>query len=84
MQKFIPAQGTSGFQADAFLAHSKPLAVRIPEAIRLTGIGRTKLYALMASGEVATVKIGRSTLIPLASLEALLHDHLRHPSASDQ
>jgi excisionase family DNA binding protein len=57
----------------AIITHqSEPIAVRIPEAIRLVGIGRSKLYELIASGEVEVVKIGRSTLIPTASLHALI------------
>ena len=48
------------------------LSVRVKEACRLTGIGRSKLYELIASGDVQTVKIGAMTLIPIASLKALL------------
>lgn len=50
----------------------EPLTVRIPDAIRLTGIRRSKLYELIASGDIETVKIGQCTLIPLASLRALI------------
>jgi len=50
----------------------EPLAVRIPEAMRLTGIGRSKLYELMASGAVETAKIGSCTLITFASLRQLI------------
>lgn len=50
----------------------EPITVRIPEAIRLTGIGRSKLYELIASGDVEVVKIGNCTLIPMASLHALI------------
>ena len=50
----------------------EPIAVRIAEAIRLTGIGRSKLYELIASGEIETVKIGRCTLIPTTSLHGLI------------
>ncbi len=51
---------------------SEPIAVRVSEAIRLIGIGRSKLYELIASGDVEVVKIGRCTLIPTASLHALI------------
>lgn len=51
---------------------SEPITVRIPEAIRLTGIGRSKLYELIASGDVEVIKIGSCTLIPMASLHALI------------
>ncbi len=54
-----------------------PIAVRISEASRLTGLGKTKLYALMASGDLAKVKIGGATLIPMKSLEALLEQGSR-------
>jgi excisionase family DNA binding protein len=47
-----------------------PLTVRIPAAVRMTGIGRSKLYELIASGDIEIVKIGASTLIPVASLQA--------------
>ena len=50
----------------------EPITVRIAEAIRLTGIGRSKLYELIASGDIETVKIGRCTLITMSSLRALV------------
>jgi excisionase family DNA binding protein len=50
----------------------EPIAVRILEAVRLTGIGRSKLYELIASGDIETVKIGSCTLIPMESLHGLI------------
>lgn len=50
----------------------EPIAVRISEAVRLTGIGRSKLYELIASGDIETVKVGSCTLIPMASLHGLI------------
>lgn len=50
----------------------EPIAVRILEAVRLTGIGRSKLYELIASGDIETVKIGSCTLILVASLHGLI------------
>jgi len=38
----------------------------------MTGIGRSKLYELIASGDIEIVKIGSATLIPVASLQALI------------
>ena len=52
--------------------HAEPLAVRIPDAVRMTGIGRSKLYELIASGDLETIKIGRCTLVTVAALKALL------------
>jgi excisionase family DNA binding protein len=49
-----------------------PLTVRIPEACRLTGIGRSKLYELISAGEIEIMKVGTITLIPVASLKTFL------------
>jgi excisionase family DNA binding protein len=51
---------------------SRPLAVRIREACRLTGIGRSKLYELIAAGEIEVVKVGAITLVPVSSLTSFL------------
>jgi len=47
---------------------SRPLTVRIREACRLTGIGRSKLYELIAAGEIDVIKVGTITLVPVSSL----------------
>ena len=49
----------------------EPLTVRIATAVQLTGISRSRLYELIQSGDLETVKVGRSTLIPFKSLKAL-------------
>lgn len=49
-----------------------PITVRVREASRLTGIGRSKLYELIAAGEIQIVKVGRITLVPMASLTKFL------------
>jgi excisionase family DNA binding protein len=49
-----------------------PITVRIREACRLTGIGRSKLYELIGAGELEVVKVGSLTLIPVANLERLV------------
>lgn len=51
---------------------SRPLTVRIREACRLTGIGRSKLYELIAGGEIEVVKVGAITLVPVSSLTSFL------------
>ena len=49
----------------------EPLTVRIPVAVKLTGISRSRLYELIQTGDLETIKVGRSTLIPYKSLKAL-------------
>ena len=48
------------------------LTVRIADAIKMLGIGRSKLYKLIGEGEVETIKLGSATLILLESIHALV------------
>lgn len=50
----------------------EPITVRIKEACRITGIGRSKLYELIAEGEIEIVKVGAMTLVPVDSLRFLI------------
>lgn len=50
----------------------EPLGVRVPDACRMIGIGRSKLYELIAEGVIRPVKIGSVTVIPVAQLRALI------------
>lgn len=52
--------------------HAQPLTVRIPEACRITGIGRSKLYELIKAGEIGIIKVGTITLVPVESLRRYL------------
>lgn len=53
----------------------EPISVRIPEAVRLTGLSRSRVYEFMRSGEIEFVKIGGSTLIPYDSLLSFIERH---------
>jgi hypothetical protein len=59
----------------------EPLTVRIPVAVQLTGIGRSKIYELIAAGKLDTVKVGASTFITVASLKRLVQTQKRRVSA---
>jgi excisionase family DNA binding protein len=48
---------------------STPLLVRVEEAARILSLGRSKIYELMGSGELPSVKCGKARRIPLAALE---------------
>lgn len=51
---------------------AEPICVKVNEAARMIGVGRTKLYALIAAGDVEAVKLGKSTRIVTASLHRLI------------
>ena len=61
-------QATAGLHA----LPTDPVSVRVSMAVKLTGIGRSTLYELIKSGEIETIKIGRSTLIPFRCLKRLV------------
>lgn len=56
--------------AEPYFANCEPICVRLNTALALLGIRKTKLYALIAAGEIEAIKIGRSTLIMRESLNA--------------
>ena len=58
-------------QAPADAAHLR--LVTIPVAAQLLGVSRSKLYELLAQGELPTVRIGRSRRIAIADLDAFAH-----------
>lgn len=49
-----------------------PWAYSIDDACRITSLGRTRLYQLIAEGRLTVRKIGRRTLVPASALSALL------------
>lgn len=50
------------------------ISVRIPEACRLIGISRSKLYELIEAGEIQTAKVGASRLILVSSLRTFVEN----------
>lgn len=52
--------------------YPQPLAYSVAEACKVSSIGKTRLYALIAEGRLEARKIGKRTLIPAASLRALI------------
>lgn len=49
----------------------KPISVTVDNAIRISGIGRTKLYELINQGVIKTTTVGRRRLVIYSSLEEL-------------
>ncbi|MFE2046513.1 helix-turn-helix domain-containing protein [Streptomyces sp. NPDC059477] len=67
------------------LEHTAPtpdttlVALTVEEAARRLGVGRTTMYALIASGEISSVLIGRLRRVPAEALVTYLAD--RAPAA---
>lgn len=50
----------------------EPFALTVPEAVRFSGIARTRIYALAGEGRLTLRKAGRRTLVLTSELKALL------------
>lgn len=44
------------------------------EAAETLGIGRTRVYEMLGSGELPSIRIGRSIRVPVAALERWVED----------
>ena len=49
-----------------------PIAYSVADACRVSSLGRTRLYQLIGEGRLEVRKVGKRTLIPAASLRALI------------
>ena len=47
----------------------EPQWLRVKDLMTLTGLGRTKCYELIASGELEAIKAGRAVLVSKVSYE---------------
>lgn len=54
------------------LGQFDPISVRIPDAVRMTGLSRSKIYLLIAAGDLEAAKVGRSTVVSVESLKAVI------------
>lgn len=50
----------------------EPLAFRPETAAETIGVGRTTMYELLRTGEIESIKIGRSRVIPADALRDYL------------
>ena len=50
----------------------EPMTVTVGDARRMIGLGKTKTYELLASGELRSTQIGKRRLVFVASIKELL------------
>jgi hypothetical protein len=62
----LPSTGAAALSSQA----TEPLAVRLPEATRISGFSRSDLYRRAARGEIIFRKSGKAVLVDYASLKA--------------
>ena len=47
----------------------EPLLLKAGDVGKLLGLGRSKVFAMLAAGELPVIRIGRSVRVPRAALE---------------
>ena len=52
---------------------TEPIAITIPTALNISGLGRTKLYELLAKRNIQSIRVGRRRLINFESLRHFLN-----------
>lgn len=57
----------------------EPISVRVPDASRMTGLGRSTIYELIASGDIEAAKVGRATVIMVESIRRFLVANRKAP-----
>ncbi len=50
------------------------LLLRPAEAADLIGVGRSKIYAMLAAGELPSIRLGNSLRVPAAALNQWIED----------
>src|SRR5712692_11530615 len=58
----------------------EPLLLKAEDVAKLLGLGRSKVFAMLAIGELPVIRIGRSVRVPRAALEDWIAEHTQHAS----
>ena len=53
------------------------LLLRPAEAAEAIGVSRSRMYELLASGDVPSIRVGRTVRVPVAALQAWIAERLR-------
>lgn len=54
------------------------ISYRIDEAVKVSGIGRSKLYEIIKKGDLPAIRLGRRTLIRSDHLKTFIENLPRH------
>ena len=58
------------------------LLLRIPEVAETPGIGRTKIYELIATGVLPTIRVGRAVRISVSTLQKWVEEREQQESST--
>ncbi len=55
---------------------TEPLLLRVEEVARALAVGRTKVYELIASGQLPSITIGSARRVPTEALAKWIAEHV--------
>jgi excisionase family DNA binding protein len=58
----------------------EPLLLKAADVAKLLGLGQSKVFAMLAAGELPVVRMGRSVRVPRAALERWVVEHTLNAS----
>ena len=56
---------------------SQRLLLRVPEVAKALGLGRTKVYELIAAGELPVIRLGRAVRVSVTALQKWVEEQDR-------
>jgi len=62
----------------------EPLLLRAADVAKLLALGRSKVFAMLAAGELPAVRIGRSVRVPRLALERWIEERTKHTISGDE
>ena len=57
------------------------MLLRPAEAAEAIGVSRSRMYELLASGELPSIRVGRTVRVPVAALQAWIAERLKQNDA---
>jgi excisionase family DNA binding protein len=57
------------------------MLLRPAEAAEAIGVSRSRMYELLASGELPSIRVGRTVRVPVAALHAWIAERLKQNDA---
>ena len=63
---------------------TEPLLLRVDEVARALALGRSKVYELIASGELPSITIGAARRVPAEALGRWIAEHVAEVAKADR
>ena len=75
----VPPPGDQGNRLAPPTRDGEPWLLESREVAHLLGIGRTKTFQLIASGELPSIRLGRCVRVPAAALDSWISSKTKQP-----